>query len=296
MVILKILGIIILLIFISMVYSIIKNRKSLKITNYIIEDSEIPKSFNNYKILQLSDLHTYEFGKNNKNLIEKISNENPDIIVMTGDMLDCLSKKADVLYRLVESLIKKYKIYYIVGNHEERYKTKKLEKIKMNLKKLGVVVLNNEKAIIEKDNQKINIYGMVLKLKYYFSKKEKKVKNINLTVTGMNKILGKINDNEYNVLLVHSPIYFDTYALWGANLILSGHMHGGIINIPKIGGVLSPERTFFPKYSGGIYIKKINNKSSNLIVSKGLGFGRIPYRIFNPPEIVTISLKNNIKK
>ncbi|WDC83435.1 hypothetical protein PL321_11895 [Caloramator sp. mosi_1] len=100
--------------------------------------------------------------------------------------------------------------------------------------------------------------------------------------------MGKIDDRTYNILLTHNPLYFKTYSSWGADLTLCGHIHGGIIRIPFIGGFLSPERVFFPKYNAGKY--EINNNI--LIVNRGLGNGDFGLRFNNRPEVTVITLSN----
>lgn len=262
------------------------SNNTIEIINYNIKSNKIPKSFNGFKILQLSDLHNKQFGKNNLNLLKKINTVNPDIIVITGDML--LRKKVDynIFLKLASALSKEYKIYFILGNHEQRIrlKDKGLYKFLDKLKSMDIIILNNRKIRLVKNNSYINLYGFRINLKYYkyglFYKKP-----IFKTEELKNK-LGDLDRTKFNILLAHNPLYFEDYAKWGADLILSGHIHGGMIRLPFIGGLLSPERKFFPKYSYGKY--KIKN--CTLIVSKGLGSGVIHFRLFNRPDLSVITL------
>lgn len=264
------------------------SNNSIDVINYKIKSNKIPDSFKNFRILQLSDLHDKQFGKDNFKLIKKIDNINPDIIVITGDVL--LRKKVNynIFLNLASVLVKKYKIYFIVGNHEQRIrvKDKRLYDFIKTLKSIGIIVLNNKKIKLIKNDSHINLYGFRINLKYYkyglFCKKP------HFGTQDIKNKLGDLDETKFNILLAHNPLYFENYAQWGADLTLSGHVHGGMIRLPFIGGLLSPERKFFPKYSAGKY--KIGN--SVLIVSKGLGSGVIHFRLFNKPDLSVITLEN----
>lgn len=270
------------------IFKIYVDNNCIEVLNYKISSPKIPKEFNGFKILQLSDLHSKKFGKENLKLIEKVEVVDPDIIVITGDMVnddfDYLSFKC-----IVNSLIKRYKIYYIIGNHEQNVIAKSPDKfINMieEVKKAGVIVINNEKININVGGQSINLYGMYMDLKYYRDFRNKSSRSIKFSVENMETLIGKCNRSEYNLLLSHNPVYFDTYSKWGADLILTGHVHGGMIKLPLLGGVFSPEYRFFPKYYEGIY----KNHCSFMNVNRGLGRGSFAIRIFNKPEISLIKL------
>ncbi|MVX64607.1 metallophosphoesterase [Clostridium chromiireducens] len=261
------------------------DNKLLKVTKYNIRSEKIPKEFNEFKIIHLSDFHNYVFNKENTMVIKKISIENPDIIVMTGDMVNKYDTKFNQFLELVRKLSQRYKIYYIIGNHEKKLKKDDLDLIinELNLSNVNVIN-NNSKVIISRRNKVINIYGLDIPLEFY------KVRNrpTNIT-TVVDAVLNRCNMDEYNILLTHNPLFFETYSKHNVDLILAGHVHGGMIRIPFIGGVLSPERKFFPKYSGGLY--EISKKK--LIVSKGIGHSKPGVRVCNMPEIVSITLLNS---
>ncbi|MCC3869620.1 metallophosphoesterase [Terrisporobacter mayombei] len=263
--------------------------------NFVIKQEtliyeKLPKSLSNYKILQLSDLHSKEFGKDNKDLINSIKEINPDLILVTGDMFTVSDISIDmneeelVPYQLLSKLAPHYKIIYVSGNHEEgkdityngddyttrnRSKNNAYNRYRNKLESLGVTFVEN--SSLQNYDYFINIYGV------YFESMEKGeyYKSINL------------DKNKLNIMLCHDPKYFDTFVNIGFDLVLSGHVHGGIIRLPLIGGLLSPDRTFFPKYDKGIY--KISTSYMN--VSAGLG-DSIVKRIFNPPEINVLLLKD----
>ena len=267
--------------------------ESLEITKYEIENEKIPKEFNNFKIVQISDLHNKSFGKGNKRLLEKIDSQNPDIVVITGDLVEGDNKDFDVALNLIDELLKKYKVYHIIGNHEQKSLIKKHKELYKTyfdkLYKKNIVNLDNEKIRIKKDGKYINIYGLIIPLEYYpYFFKNYKNKNMQLKQDFINNKLGEINIDEYNILLAHTPFFFEDYEKYGVDLVLSGHVHGGIIRLPKVGGLLSPNREFFPKYDFGKYIK--NN--TTMLLSKGLGGSKVLIRFACKPEIVSITLKS----
>lgn len=266
---------------------------TLEITSYEIENTKIPTEFNDFKIIQISDLHNKSFGKNNKRLIEKIDSQNPDIIVITGDLVEGDNKNFYVALNLIDELTKKYKVYHIIGNHEQKSLIKKHGELYKTyfkeLTKKPIIDLDNEKVKIEKNGKYINLYGLIIPLEYYpYFFKNYKNKDIGLDECFISNNLGDINKNEYNILLAHTPFFFEDYEKYGVDLILAGHVHGGIIRIPGLGGLLSPNREFFPKYDFGKYDK--NN--TTMLLSKGLGGSKVLVRLACKPEIVSITLKS----
>ena len=265
--------------------------KSLEKVEYIIENHKIPKEFNDFSIVQISDLHNAKFGKNNYKLLKMVDGLNPDIVVITGDLVDGEKDNFDVALNLIDDLSRKYKIYHVIGNHEEKALLKKYkEKYDDYFSQLynkKIINLYNESIKIKKGKSSINLYGIVIPLKYYkyfFNKN----KESDLEEDFIKDKLGNICENEYNILLSHTPFYFDKYADWGADLVLSGHVHGGIIRIPFLGGLLSPNREFFPEYDLGKYEKE----NSTMVLSKGLGGSKILIRVNCKPEVVKIILKS----
>lgn len=273
---------VILAMFISYIISLFK----IDVSRYEVTSIKVPKAFDGFKILQLSDLHNRRFNKNNKKIVKMIEKENPDIIVMTGDMVSSNSKGFGNFFSLVEELDGKYPIYYIFGNHEQRLSVEKQAIIIGKLRELGVNVLNNQQDFIVKDNESIQIFGLKQELIYYTNYFKSK-KTYSYEKKDMENAIRNPDDRMFNVLLAHNPLYFETYEEWGADLVFSGHVHGGIINIPFVGGLLSPERKLFPKYSGGEY--EIDD--SKMIVSRGLGYTKVNARFFNNPEICVVELK-----
>ncbi len=250
----------------------------IEVSNYEMCFDNLPKEFDGAVILHVSDLHSKLFGLDNTALVKNIDDINPDYIMITGDMVNATDTDFSIFLDFIKKISDRYEIYYIVGNHEMALSNEDYGKIKSALNDCGVKILDNEKITLEKNGQKINIYGMWYNSKYYFGEE--------FQVESMEKILGKASD-AFNILLTHNPKDFNTYANWGADLILTGHVHGGMIRLPFVGAVFAPERTLFPKYSEGVY----TNENSKMVVSRGLGRGLTGFRLFNRPELGVITLK-----
>lgn len=278
-------------IFILMYLYIKYNVNTLEVTKYVVENKKVPKEFDGYNIVQISDLHSKLFGENNKKLIQKIKSLNPDIVVVTGDLIDGENNNYNVALDFMKEISKLYRVYYIIGNHEQKALIKKYKdeyKDYFNkLHQMDFVNLDNNKVEIVKGNSNINLYGLTVPYscyKYLFDNQE----TTSIDSDFLEEKLGKVDREQFNILLAHTPFYFDEYEKWGADLTLCGHVHGGIVRLPFVGGLLSPDRKFFPKYDLGEYIK---NKST-MIVSKGLGGSKVLIRVNCKPEIVNIKLKN----
>lgn len=251
------------------------------VRSYTIESEKINKS---RRIVLLSDLHGKSYGKGNERLIQKIDSLNPEMVFICGDMYTCIKNEDTGNARaLIDALSEKYKIYYSLGNHEQKTKECPNSFDSMYpdyidfLNRKGVVLLDNNAVAFEE----LKIYGLTLPFKYY-----RKFKRMNPSKEELNELLGTA-DEGFNILLAHNPLYFDAYADWGASLVMAGHVHGGLMRLPIFGGFISPNLTVFPKYSGGLYEKG----DSKMVLSCGLGTHHLPIRIFNPGEISLINLK-----
>lgn len=267
---------------------IISSTYWLEIKNYEITSAKLPDVFRGFKILQIADLHDKKFGKNNQRLVAKIREVNPDIIVITGDLLNHGSKKCDILDFLQE--LSSYPMYYISGNHELRLKHLSEEKLMKILTKYQVQVLKDKTINLEKNNESIALTGIWLDKSFYYYKGKAKQQNLKRLPT--NHPLKNLNVHQFNILLAHNPRYFKDYMEAGADLVFSGHVHGGMVRLPFIGGLLSPERQFFPKYDKGVY----QQDNRFMVVSSGLGSGKKFPRYLNRPELTVVTLKKkNLK-
>lgn len=262
---------------------IVYSNFKLETTEYTIENPDLPKSFDGYKIVHLSDLHNAEFGKNNKNLINVIKEEKPDAVFVTGDTIDGFYTNTTIPIDLFKEVLKICDVYFIVGNHEIRSDANTYFEFLDKLSEIGVTVLKDESTYIEKSGEKFQVIGLNdasnYKANYNDNYKEEIVKTIN-----------NLDDKEsFSVLLSHHPELFDDYAKTNVDLVFSGHAHGGQFRLPFIGGLIAPEQGLFPKYDAGIFTE--NN--TTMVVSRGLGNSIIPVRINNSPEIVVVILKTD---
>ena len=255
-------------------------------SHYVIENSKIPAKFSGYKILLLTDLHSSKFGADNSRLVREIEAANPDVVFLGGDMVNSINDDGSVFLSFCEKIADKYQTFYVFGNHELIQGEEFYHSLENKLQAVGVTCLNNKSTTLKKGDAQITLYGLWFNLRYYQSVDDEE--KYHFEVQSAEELLGTASD-DFNILLTHSPTYFDTYSEWGADLTLCGHVHGGMLRIPFLGGVFSPEKGFFPEYDFGLFEK--NNKQ--MIVSRGLGIGNVGFRIFNPPEIVTVELKSN---
>lgn len=252
---------------------------------YPIRSKGVPKEFEDFRIAHLSDLHGAVYGKNHQLLVHKIRQAGPNVIVMTGDMADSCLGSISCCIDLCRQLCRYYPVYYCLGNHEQEMKEKKLDGLLTQLKSLGVVILRNQSCSISYQGAYVKIYGLQTPMVYYKDPLKEYKPGIDFSVQNARELLGMPDNSCYNILLAHNPLYYPAYRDWGADLTLSGHIHGGIIRIPGKGGLLSPDVTLFPKYDGGHF--KENGK--DLIVSRGLG-NHFLVRVMNPPELVMVTL------
>lgn len=255
--------------------------------NYTISSKHIPPELDKFKIIHLSDLHGALYGRDNEMLVQKIRQIRPQTIFMTGDMADSSPHAIPRFKNLCSQLCGDYSVYYVLGNHEQELKKDILSKLMTNLKKMGVIILENEWKTISYQGAFIKLYGLVTPMKYYKDILNEYQWGVKFSAEDAKKLLGRSDDSCYKILLAHNPLYYPAYRDWGADLTLSGHIHGGIIKIPKLGGLLSPDLTLFPKYDGGHF----KEQGKDLIVSRGLG-NHFLARILNPPELVSITLRS----
>ena len=274
------------LIFISILMCFITK---IDVTKYTISNEKIPEEFNGFKIVQLSDFHSKGYRNTTEDIISKVKDINPDIIVMTGDMVSWDMEDIDEVKVLIKSLVELYPIYYIDGNHEhlaEILRPGKYVAFIEFMKELGVTTIKNDYIEIYKGDKSINLYGINLPLDgatgLYVNK-------FQLEKNYVEKTLPEVDNDKFNILLAHTPTFIKQYSQWGADLVLCGHMHGGIVRIPFTNiGLLSPERTIFPKYAAGKF--KVNG--SIMIVNRGIGGSSFDLRLFNNPEITVITLRS----
>lgn len=303
---------VLLIIFILVMYY---ENSALTISNYEVCSNRLPEEADGTNFVLIADLHSNQFGQNNMELIQKIDALAPDFIIVAGDLFIGKEYSFDIAYELLLKLSRKYTVYYSYGNHEQKveqyekqlaaghYNKKKSNTVNEKkdlrviksfaefLKKvraLGVHVLNNEAMIrTTGGSRNLRIFGGSIDLEYF-----KRFRRPPMTCNYLNSCFGIVGtEKDYQILIAHNPMYFDTYAEWGADLVLSGHVHGGMVRLPFLGGVISPQMQIFPKYDAGLFTKKLETYEATMIVSRGLGIHTLKIRLFNRPELVHITLR-----
>ena len=251
----------------------------LEIYKYNVKSEDIPSEFDNFRIVQISDLHNAEFGENNEKLLLMLKQADADIISITGDMIDSRNTDIDVAISFAQKAVNIAPVYYVNGNHESRV-LGEYEKLKQGLTDTGVNILENSSADITIGDEAITLIGIndpTFCMEFVDDTMEQNIAH---------QLVNVIPDNDnYKVLLAHRPEYFDVYA-GKVDLVLSGHAHGGQFRIPFIGGLVAPGQGFFPEYYEGSHIKE----NTEMIVSRGIGNSIIPFRINNKPEIIVAEL------
>lgn len=238
------------------------------------------------KFVLLSDLHNKSYGKDNGRLTEQIDRISPDAVLVAGDMLTAAKGQSfDTALSLMRQLSSSYPVYYGMGNHEYRLELYPEQygdmygRYMAGLKSAGIEPLINQNTYLPSFN--VAICGSQIDRDYY-----RRFHKFPMDSSYLPKILGEPRADACQILIAHNPLYFEEYAAWGADVVVSGHVHGGIMNLPVLGGVLSPNLSLFPKYDGG----RFRQGRSTMILSRGLGTHTVPLRIFNPGELVVVEL------
>jgi len=251
------------------------------VTKYEYVGKRLPKGFNGLKILHISDLHNKNFGGR---IFDKIKDINPDIIVITGDLIDRRRTNISVAAELVKNMAKTAPVYYASGNHEQL--SGRYSEIRDTLIGLNVNVLDNSCILLNKNGDVISVSGIIDPSVNFGNKNYNPKRNIVYVKSSINEA---VEDKKlFNILLSHRPEYFDVYEEEEVDLVFSGHAHGGQIRIPFLGGILSPDQGFFPEYSEGMH----SLGETTMVVSRGLGNSLFPFRVFNRPELVVVTLKS----
>lgn len=258
--------------------------KRFEVTEYAVTSKKIHKE---HCFVVLADLHGFSYGKENERLMERIRELNPQLILIAGDMIVSKQKESYVSALVtLKHLAKIAPVYYAMGNHESRVNREEMlayhdfAAYYRRVKGLGVKFLQNERVTVSLDGDEICISGLELDMDYY-----EKGYIVPLKPESLTQYLGEASDN-YQILLAHNPAYSEEYAGWGADLTLCGHNHGGLVRLPGIGSLLSPQLTWFPKYNDGCH----ELSGNHVIISRGLGTHTFHIRIFNRAELIAVRL------
>lgn len=270
---------IIYLIVIFIIYALWQNN-FVTVTKYEYNNPKIPEGFDQYKILQISDLHNKNFDGS---LIKLVEESKPDIIVITGDLIDRRNTDIKVAIQLVKQLSTRAPTYYVTGNHEQL--SDQYDELMKEMKKLDLHLLDNSYVTLSNMGDEVGIIGVAdpaivqSESTYLWNNDE------NYMTESIEK-LHKNSKTDFNILLSHRPELFNVYKDSQIDLVFSGHAHGGQVRLPLIGAAVAPNQGFFPKYTEGMYCED----STSMVVSRGLGNSIIPVRINNPPEVVLVTL------
>ena len=249
-------------------------------TDHTVTSEDLPEAFDGFRIVHISDLHNTEFGDGNERLLAMIRQAKPDIIAITGDIIDSRFTDVETALEFARAAMDIAPCYYVTGNHELRDDA--YGELEAGLTAAGVVVLRGRTVILERDGQKLCIAGVDDP-----SGQAEEEEDHPAVMVGM---LKGLTGEEYTILLSHRPELFEVYCEYGMDLVLSGHAHGGQIRLPFIGGLVG-SGTFFPKYDAGLFTEG----RTNMVVSRGLGNSLFPVRINNRPEVVVVTLRKLVK-
>ena len=240
------------------------------------------------RIAVLADLHNRVYRSDVESLLEEIRMERCGLILSAGDLV--LMKaghyETDQALRLVGRLAETLPVYVANGNHEERMKRlypEEYRRYERSLERAGVARLHNRSVDVALNGRKLAVTGLEADYRCFRNKY-----HTGLDPEDIRKLVGEPSGDRFQILLAHHPKYFPAYAGWGADLTLSGHLHGGIVRLPGLGGVISPDPELFPHYDRGLF----KEKNARMIVSAGLGTHTINLRINNPAELVIVELVN----
>lgn len=253
---------------------------SLQTTVYEIEIAEEYAKLDDFTIVQISDLHNARFGKEQARLLATVREQEPDIITVTGDLVDSSHTDIDVAMEFIEQAVEIAPVYYVTGNHEG-WLGGAYSELETRMETAGAFVLNDVMYSGQFEGLDLNIAGV----------HDPDMPGNNIVLTKQTIQALTCDAEGYTILLSHRPELYDTYVSSGANLVLAGHYHGGQFRIPFIGGVIAPGAGFFPEYAEGTFTEG----NMTMVVSRGLGNSVIPVRINNRPEVVVVKLQADME-
>lgn len=303
-------------------------RRTIELCHYHVKSDKLKKE-TKLTFIVVADLHSKDYGDNNSALVHAIKGENPDGILIPGDLI--IGNKAEdykVAINLLKDLVNIAPVYYSHGNHEDRMKyyaydqttgeyvtveslpkgdgkslhnghVTKYDHYRTLIDGTGAIVLDNGTTTLDIKGEKVDITGLSISLKYFqkFNHQLMEQEEVDVCLAsgekgnqGSSNLHDKnkhsLGEQPFRILMAHNPAHMDAYTKWGADLTVSGHLHGGIIRIPFLGGIITPQVKLLPKYSAGLY--KVNGKMA--VVSRGLGEHTVNIRVCNPPELSVIHI------
>ena len=266
--------ILVVFLFLFMVSWLLWGNLSVETSQLKVTSKDLPQEFDKFSIAHISDLHNAEYGKNNEMLIDILKSESPDIIAITGDLIDSNNTDLEVAISFAQQAAKIAPCYFVAGNHEA-WIGSQYEELRASLENVGVTILQDEAIELYYGDKCIQLIGL--------NDPDFSERDSFLSESILETKLSQMNIRDgFTMLLSHRPECFNVYQNKNIDLVLSGHAHGGQFRLPFLGGVIAPNQGFFPKYDAGIYTEN----GTTMIVSRGIGNSIIPLRINNRPEIV----------
>ncbi len=276
----KIIGVAVAFLFVVLSWMLYEN-KALGVTHYQVDCSLRPE-LNGFTIVHISDLHNEEFGKDQQKILQKIKEQKPDMIAVTGDLIDCRHPDVDTAMEFINGVVEIAEVYYVPGNHERWASGEYVELCKRMLE-AGVQMIANEQKVIEYNGAEILCMGVEDPEFYDVIGGSAEAEVIRQKVQTF-----ELSEEKFTVLLSHRPELFEVYKEAGFDIVLTGHAHGGQFRLPFFGGLAAPNQGLFPKYDAGLF----KEDDTHMIVSRGIGNSIIPIRFNNPPEIVVVELNS----
>lgn len=267
-------------IFIALSVWIVWGNKALEMNTYTISSKNLPTAFDGFHIAHVSDLHNVRIGDDNEKLLSMLRDAQPDIIVITGDLIDSRKTDIEIALQFTDEAVKIAPCYCVTGNHEAR--VSEYDELRYGLTESGVTVLEDERLELGKSGETITLIGVndpSFYTDYLLGDTEVVMQSKLQDLTD--------EDDNYTVLLSHRPELFEIYVESGVDLVLSGHAHGGQFRLPSIGGLIAPNQGLLPEYDVGLFSKQ----NTYMIVSRGIGNSIFPLRLNNRPEVVLIEME-----
>ena len=252
---------------------------TLQVDSFTYSSPKLPAGFDGCTIVQLSDLHGAEYGEDNSDLIAAVRDAQPEYIFLTGDLQDRFRETpAEYAVTLCAELAAIAPTYYVTGNHE--WALGGIHSLKSAIRETGVTVLTNESLTLERNGDTILLAGIDDPNGFADQKTPEELSDEITEAWG----------DRFWMLLAHRNNHFlKQYCKLGADLVISGHAHGGIIRLPFTDGLIGTDRNLFPTYTSGFY----EENGTTLFVSRGAGNSGSSLRLFNRPQVVVLTLKSD---
>ncbi|MGM9593252.1 MAG: metallophosphoesterase [Candidatus Onthomonas sp.] len=274
------------------------------VTRYEIESSRLPEGFDGYRIVQIADLHSVRTPEQAQLLLTRVREEQPDLIALTGDQIDSHyyadhstpteGQEEDFLpdrdtLELIRALTDMAPVYAVYGNHEMMLlDDPERNPFKTALEEMGVTILYQQCVTLNRNGDSILLAGIQDPATLYKNEDYDGLTDTRSRMQAMlDNTLGEVDPEQFVLLLSHRPEYFELYQDYPIDLALTGHAHGGQIRLPGVGGLYAPGQGWFPKYTSGVF----QQGRLSMVVSRGLGNSILPLRVFDPPELVTVTLR-----